>query len=471
MTPLVWKVNTLLLIIVVYNLYLCLLSVAAIWSWLFAGLKIEYVILLMVGDLAPPIIAFYTYATSSRSIRRHLLEHRISSSKAEDLFSDCVKVLRVSRPVELFVTDSDSSDAYTFGGGNSSVLVLTRGLVELLTPDELRGVIGHELAHVINGDVGMMTWTNSLVRVYGKFLPLYLLVTSLNVLLDLATGFGNPLLVAVHASVTIVFIFILPTLLIDSLSRNREYAADLVGLSLSQKFSDALRELAINFNQSTRNERLSLLPCKSKKYFLDAFETHPTLRDRLRTLHTREAPAGFRYTDALTVGAVVAASSVILIEVILSSAIYLLAFIPNILPIAQQGAVRIALTVLLEKYFENLVYFVELVVPLVLLYVVSTSHKEQAVKYETTLLDGLAKCVGLFLLPLYFLLPEQGVATGGPFPIPAVVWPTGSAGFSVLVLAAITYFVVLCCICLGESLASIMPTRLSRRKPFPGSQR
>jgi Zn-dependent protease with chaperone function len=48
----------------------------------------------------------------------------------------------------LFVTQNPTLNAYTFGFRAPYTIVLTSGLVEKLTPDEIRAVIGHELGHI-----------------------------------------------------------------------------------------------------------------------------------------------------------------------------------------------------------------------------------------------------------------------------------------------------------------------------------
>lgn len=62
-------------------------------------------------------------------------------------------------PVEIFIVPNRVLNAYTFGFGTPKTVVLHSALFEVMDPDELQFIIGHEMGHVCLGH----TWLNSLI--------------------------------------------------------------------------------------------------------------------------------------------------------------------------------------------------------------------------------------------------------------------------------------------------------------------
>jgi heat shock protein HtpX len=57
-----------------------------------------------------------------------------------------------------------SMNAYALGNPERSAIVLTRGLLERMTPAEVTGILAHEVAHIRNNDAWTMTWATKLQR-------------------------------------------------------------------------------------------------------------------------------------------------------------------------------------------------------------------------------------------------------------------------------------------------------------------
>ena len=62
-------------------------------------------------------------------------------------------------PVQVFIVNNRSLNAYTFGMDSPKAIVLYSGLFQLMDRDELQFILGHELGHV---DLGH-TWLNTLI--------------------------------------------------------------------------------------------------------------------------------------------------------------------------------------------------------------------------------------------------------------------------------------------------------------------
>ncbi len=79
------------------------------------------------------------------------------------LFKEATEILDIPEP-DLFLTTNPLPNAFTIGF-ERPIIVLTSGLVDLLTEDELRAVLGHELGHVKAGHVLYKTIAYFLIEI------------------------------------------------------------------------------------------------------------------------------------------------------------------------------------------------------------------------------------------------------------------------------------------------------------------
>jgi Zn-dependent protease with chaperone function len=108
--------------------------------------------------------------------RQHRLLYLASSARVgprqfDDLgalLDECVDVLDSPTRPELFVMQSPAVDAMTIGM-DKPFIVLTSGLYDLMTHDELRFVVGHELGHALSGHAVYRTMMMHLMRLARSF--------------------------------------------------------------------------------------------------------------------------------------------------------------------------------------------------------------------------------------------------------------------------------------------------------------
>jgi heat shock protein HtpX len=120
------------------------------------------------------------------------------------------------------VSRLDLPNAFAAGHNRRTATVcVTTGLMERLEPREIEGVIAHELAHIANRDVVVMTVAGFLATVAG-------LLIRFSFYSGLAGGRGrdNSAVIFLAVVVVSVVVYILSFLLLRALSRYREYAAD-----------------------------------------------------------------------------------------------------------------------------------------------------------------------------------------------------------------------------------------------------
>ena len=200
------------------------------------------------------------------------------------------------------ISPTDLPNAFATGRNSEhAVLCVTQGLMRRLTPEELEGVISHEMSHVAHKDVMVMTVASFLAIIAG-------LLIRFSFYGELFGGGGRrggnnnnqsalPILLIIMA-VSIV-VYAISFLLIRLLSRYRELAADRSGALLTgqpsalasalQKVSGSIARIptkdlreAAPLNAFFFAPALSAQQAQSK--FGELFSTHPSLDKRLAQL-------------------------------------------------------------------------------------------------------------------------------------------------------------------------------------------
>jgi heat shock protein HtpX len=197
------------------------------------------------------------------------------------------------------VMDTSMPNAFAIGRTRKAATVCaTTGILSLLEPAELEGVMAHELTHVINRDVMVMTLASF-------FATLASLIAQFT--LFFGGGFGGgygrsrdeeeEMIVILLVS---VLVYAISFLLLQALSRYREYAADRGSAVLTGRpsaLSSALLKISGTIEQVPREdlrkaEGLSaffILPARAKQSLMNIFSDHPPLEKRLEALSRLEA--------------------------------------------------------------------------------------------------------------------------------------------------------------------------------------
>jgi Zn-dependent protease with chaperone function len=86
----------------------------------------------------------------------------------DEMLDDCVQVLDAPVRPELFVSQSPLVNAYTIGM-DTPFIVVTSAMYDLMTHDEMRFVLGHELGHALSGHAVYRTMLMHLMRLASSF--------------------------------------------------------------------------------------------------------------------------------------------------------------------------------------------------------------------------------------------------------------------------------------------------------------
>ena len=180
----------------------------------------------------------------------------IDAAAAPELFSivqELAQEAHIPMP-RLYLIDSDTPNAFATGRNpNHAAVAVTRGIMRICTRDELKGVLGHELSHVINRDI----LTSSIAATLAGAIMMMGTMARWGAIFG---GFGGARRrsSAAASSSCWSWRFLAPiaaTLIQLAISRTREYQADASGARLTHHplyLANALRKL------ESANERMPL---------------------------------------------------------------------------------------------------------------------------------------------------------------------------------------------------------------------
>ena len=129
----------------------------------------------------------------------------------------------------VYVIPSMTLNAFATGTPDNAVVGITEGLLRRLTLRELGGVLGHEISHVANNDLAVMSLADLMTRFTQilSYLAVFLAIINLPGLLLGDTDVSYTALLLLYLAPTV------SSLLQLGLSRTREYDADLQGAALT----------------------------------------------------------------------------------------------------------------------------------------------------------------------------------------------------------------------------------------------
>jgi len=196
------------------------------------------------------------------------------------------------------VIETSMPNACAMGKSKKATTVCaTRGILELLSPAELEGVMAHELTHVINRDVLVMTLASFFATLASMIAQFALFFGGFG------GGYGRgrdeeeEIMLVLLVS---VLVYAISFLLLRALSRYREFAADRGSAVLTGRpsaLASALLKISgtmerVPTQDLRRAEGMSaffILPARTKKSLMNIFADHPPLEQRLAALERLES--------------------------------------------------------------------------------------------------------------------------------------------------------------------------------------
>jgi heat shock protein HtpX len=273
--------------------------VFAVVLFQFLNVGLAPAILIVVG------IAFFQYYTSDKLALAASGAKIVTPQQAPELHAMVERLCAMAslpKP-RVAVVPTDVPNAFATGRNpNHAVIAVTEGLWRRLEPQEIEGVLAHELSHVANRDVLVMTVASffamlaGLITRYGLYFGLW------------GGGFGGGggggnrnnnnqggvpvfLIILAVSVVTYAISFVL----IRTISRYREYAADrgsalITGapehlMSALQKISSGITQIPQrDLREVQAMNAFFIMPTNWRQQMSELFMDHPPLEKRLAAL-------------------------------------------------------------------------------------------------------------------------------------------------------------------------------------------
>ncbi|HKL29129.1 MAG TPA: M48 family metalloprotease [Natrialbaceae archaeon] len=250
------------------------------------------------------VVGYLSYRIGSSRILHALDAAELPREHAPNLHrrvDRLCEAMDVNRP-PIYVTDLGTPNALSIGGRRPAVVV-DRELLRLLAPDEIDGIVTHELAHLEGRDGLIKTLGATLLQMVSSLLflallPLGLLALASVRLLDWLLGRRSRPLVQQVAAVqtgtatTVILLLFALTAALRAYSRRRELAADERAASVTGQ-PLALAEALAKIQRAADRQRgpLSSLFVQGDEEGLltRLLATHPPMDERIARLEALEA--------------------------------------------------------------------------------------------------------------------------------------------------------------------------------------
>ena len=223
------------------------------------------VLIAILGSLIVLIIQFFISPwitdLSMRLLYKATLDDNIPDYLKEFLTKEC-ESHGVKYP-KLYIIHDGAPNAFTYGRTKKDArLVLTEGIFDLLKPDEVKAVVGHELGHIVHYDMIFMTAAQAVPLI---LYAIYQITTRNN-------NSNNDNNKAAIIGYIAYILYLICQYIILYLSRTREYFADEFSIQITKKpnsLAEALVKIGFGLSthttKSTSSNALGIFDSKSSK--------------------------------------------------------------------------------------------------------------------------------------------------------------------------------------------------------------
>jgi heat shock protein HtpX len=261
----------------------------------FLNIGLAPLLLIVVG------LAFFQYYTSDKIALAASGAKIVSQEEAPELHATVERLCAMAglpKP-RIAVVDTDVPNAFATGRNpKHAAVAVTTGLWRRLEPQEIESVLAHELSHIANRDVLVMT-------VASFFAMLAALLTRFGLYAGMFGGFGggggrnnnnnNQVPVWLIVLLVSIVVYAISFVLIRTISRYREYAADRGSALITgtpENLMSALQKISSNIAQIPQRDlrevqgmnAFFIIPTNWKTNMSEWMMDHPPLEKRLAAL-------------------------------------------------------------------------------------------------------------------------------------------------------------------------------------------
>lgn len=246
---------------------------------------------MLIAFLVAVAMNAWAYWNSDKAVLKMYGARQVDAQTAPEFYGMVEELARrAEMPMpKVFIIDEAQPNAFATGRNpENAAVAATTGLLQMLTREEVAGVMAHELAHIKNRDTLIMTVTATIAG-------------AISMLANFAMFFGNsqdnrnPL--GMIGSILIMILAPMAAMLVQmAISRTREYSADKLGAQIAgepQWLASALQKIQRGA-QRVVNEGAEHNPATAHMFIINPlsgqgvdnlFSTHPKTENRIAELN------------------------------------------------------------------------------------------------------------------------------------------------------------------------------------------
>ncbi len=235
---------------------------------------------------------FFAYWFSDKIVLSMYRARKVTESEAPELYSIVRRLAqKAEMPIpKVYIIEEEQPNAFATGRNpRHAAVAVTTGIMRILSPEELQGVIAHELAHIKHRDILISTIAATIAGAISYLAQMAQWAMIFGHRGDDDEG-GNPL-----AAFIMMIVGPNAALIVQmAISRSREYAADEGGARLAGNprfLSGALRKLhwasqKIPMDANPATSHMFIVNPLSGGGLLKLFSTHPPIEERIARLES-----------------------------------------------------------------------------------------------------------------------------------------------------------------------------------------
>jgi len=192
------------------------------------------------------------------------------------------------RMPEVAIYDGEPNAFATGAFKNSALVAVSTGLLQSMNKEEVEAVLGHELAHVANGDMVTLTLIQGVVNTFVIFLSRVIGYLIDRVVFKTERGHGPAFLISVIVAQLVLGI--LASMIVMWFSRRREFRADAGGAKLEgrEPMIAALERLRQQHPQPLPDQMAAFgISGMMRQGLMRLFMSHPPLEERIAALRAQ----------------------------------------------------------------------------------------------------------------------------------------------------------------------------------------
>ena len=243
---------------------------------------------------------FFSYWYSDKLVLKMYRASEVTPNQAPELYETVQRLTqRAGLPMpKLFIIPQQAPNAFATGRNpEHAVVAVTEGLLNIMGPDEVAGVLAHELAHVKNRDILIgsiaATMAGAIMVLASMARWSAIFGGGSNDEEGGGAGFIGLIAMSIIAPMAAMIVQM-------AISRSREYLADATGAGFVgspeglaralEKLGAYSQRLPMNANPSTAH--MFIVNPLSGKSLMSLFSTHPPLEERIARLRGNRPSSG-----------------------------------------------------------------------------------------------------------------------------------------------------------------------------------